>query len=626
MAAGSDERKQCQHLEDAHWAYCLMKTCLTCGHCYEDTDTACTRDGHGLLMPSRPGSRVIDGKYRLEKLLGRGGMGAVYAGVHVELERPTAIKLLLPNLVSDPQALERFKREARAAARLNHPNVAGTYDFGTIPGGESYIVMELLEGETLRDHIGASGPLPFGEAVLIARQVADGIESAHRGGIIHRDLKPSNIVVSRDHHGSPFVKVLDFGVAKLKEHSTTGGLDITRAGALVGTPRYMSPEQCADQKVDARSDVYSLGVMLYEMLTGRAPFDATSAMALALKHIKESPPPLEELRPDVPAALSRLVTWALAKDPAERPQTAAEFSRALHAAGEQMGLSSPVVSAATAAPPEVEQRPEVERRPEVGQSGDREAPATSAESDDRPSTPVKVARTPDPLPESVEDLPDRAPGAGWRKRLPLVLAMAVLFVVSAVGAALFLKWRNQSPTVSADANTHSADAPSPAPSQEAPVGGGAPSPEVEVTPTPAATLEKKEPARSPETDRRALQSALTAWVAATNSRDVKSQLNHYATRLDVFYLSRNVSREAVLREKRNTFGRASRVSITVADPSIEVGRDGLTAVMKFRKRYVIESGGKRQSGEVLQELQWSRARSDKSEWKITGERDLQVIR
>lgn len=616
-----------------------MKTCLTCGHCYEDTDTACARDGHSPLMPSRPGSRIIDGKYRLEKILGRGGMGAVYAGVHVELERPTAIKMLLPNLVSDPQALERFKREARAAARLNHPNVAGTYDFGTIPGGESYIVMELLEGETLREHLAASGALPFGEALLIARQVADGIESAHRGGIIHRDLKPSNIVVSRDHHGSPFVKVLDFGVAKLKEHSTTGGLDITRAGALVGTPRYMSPEQCADQKVDARSDVYSLGVILYEMLAGRAPFDAASAMALALKHIKESPPPLEELRPDVPTELARLVAWALAKDPAERPQTAAEFSRALLAAGEQAGLSTSLNSAAPAPLPvveqlpEVEQRPEVERRLEVEQRREREPPSTSRETDEPPSTPVTVVQTPvlppDPPPVSphvyAEDLTDRAHVAGWRRRLPLVLAMAVLFVVSAVGAALFLKWRNQSQTSRADVNAPSPEAPSPLPSQEARVGGDAQS-EAAATPSPASTPEKREPARSPETDRKALQSTLSAWVAATNSRDFRGQLSYYAPRLDVFYLSRNVSREAVLREKRNTFGRASRVSITVADPAIEVGRDGLTAVMKFRKRYVIETGGKRQSGEVLQELQWSRARSDKSEWKITGERDLQVIR
>ncbi|HYP54123.1 MAG TPA: serine/threonine-protein kinase, partial [Pyrinomonadaceae bacterium] len=178
-----------------------MKICPTCRHCYEDADAVCARDAaHAPLAPARPGTRLVADRYRLDRLLGRGGMGAVYAGTHVELERPAAIKLLLPDLVSDAQALERFRREARAAARLNHPNVADTYDYGILPGGEAYIVMELVEGQTLREYINASGSLDAGEAVTIARQVAAGIEVAHRNGIVHRDLKPSNIIHTRDHH------------------------------------------------------------------------------------------------------------------------------------------------------------------------------------------------------------------------------------------------------------------------------------------------------------------------------------------------------------------------------------------------------------------------------------------
>ena len=544
-------------------------------------------------------------------------MGAVYAGVHVELERPAAIKMLLPDLVSDPRALGRFKREARAAARLNHPNVAGTYDFGTLSGGESYIVMELVEGETLSEHLAAAGALPLREAVRIARQVADGVEAAHRGGIVHRDLKPSNIVVSRDHHGEPFVKVLDFGVAKLKGH-TTGRLDITHAGALVGTPRYMSPEQFADYEVDARSDIYSLGVILYEMIAGRAPFEAPSAPALALKHIKEAPPPLTQARPDVPDVLARLVARALAKDPAERPQTAAELSRELKAAEEHLG-SSPL-SFPQSPPADLQGR---ERDGEVMAAAPSPADApvgdgmfSAGHAEDLPPEPVPASRFDDGLPHPTHGSRRR----GW---LLLASAMAAVFLISAVVAVLFLKWRGVPPAAAHDTGAPPPAAPSPTPTAESRAAAGT-RPPTEISPTP--TPERRAAARAPEADKKALQAALTAWVAATNSRDVKRQLSYYAPRLEVFYLSRNVSRDTVLGEKSRTIGRAERVSINVGDPTVEFGRDGLTAVMSFRKRYVIESGGKRRSGEVVQELRWARTEPDGREWRITGERDIQVVR
>ena len=368
-----------------------MKLCPVCQRCYEDTDAVCSFD-NASLVSSRHGSRMITDKYRLDRLLGRGGMGAVYEATHIELERVVAVKLLLPDFTADVEALERFRREARAAARLNHPNVADTYDYGSLPDGGAYIVMELVEGQTLRERMNEGGALPFGEAIMVARQVAKGVAAAHRNGITHRDLKPSNIILTRDHDEHVLAKVVDFSVAKLKE-GTTSGTALTATGSLIGTPRYMAPEQCADNKTDERSDIYSLGVILYEMIAGRPPFDGPTTTAIAIKHIQEPPPPIEQLRPDVPVGLRNLIMQSLAKSPSERPQTAQEFGSRLDEAALELPAtitapqtsSSLSASGAQAEKAATQTNPQTtEHGPETGRTGEptREDPASTVPESD----------------------------------------------------------------------------------------------------------------------------------------------------------------------------------------------------------------------------------------------------
>jgi len=309
-----------------------MKVCPVCQLCYEDTDVTCEHEGHDGLVTARLGTRLIADKYRLDRLLARGGMGAVYAGTHVELDRPVAIKLLLPNLNADTQAFERFRREARAAARVKHQNVADIYDYGVLADDEAYIVMELVDGETLHERLRREGRLPIAEIVMISSQVAEGLEAAHHSGIIHRDLKPSNIILNQDAGGGTRVKIIDFGIAKISEQINAEDSTLTATGMLVGTPRYMAPEQSAGEVVGSAADVYSLGVMLYFMLAGRPPFTSTSFKQLVRDHQETPAPPLAQFAPELPPQVCDLVMSALAKDPAERPATAVQYAELLAAA------------------------------------------------------------------------------------------------------------------------------------------------------------------------------------------------------------------------------------------------------------------------------------------------------
>jgi eukaryotic-like serine/threonine-protein kinase len=266
--------------------------------------------------------RVLAGQFRIEELLGRGGMGNVYRGVQLSVDRPVAIKLISGDAPNQEELLQRFRREAEATARLSHPNTVRLFDFGVSEQRELYMVMELLSGSDLAAHLTQHGKLPLPGALLIARQVLQALSEAHALGIVHRDLKPGNIYLSRVQGGEMFAKVMDFGIAGIEAARDTHKLTLT--GTVVGTPAYMSPEQAQGKPVDGRSDLYSLGVMLFEMLTGRLPFEAETMVSLLLAHVTQPPPRLRDLQPDLPKlnGVQRLLDHLLAKEPEQRPPSA----------------------------------------------------------------------------------------------------------------------------------------------------------------------------------------------------------------------------------------------------------------------------------------------------------------
>jgi len=309
-----------------------MRTCPTCSQDFMPSQRLCPHDGSVLEDKLPPEERLcgltLAGKYRIEGFLRRGGMGAVYRATHVMLGKPVALKLIRPEIVTSPEVVRRFQREARAASLLSHPNIVTIYDLGQVEDGTLYLAMELCAGMSLKDLIVAEGPLAPRRAVRLCRAIAGALALAHKNRIVHRDLKPHNVMIARDAEGQETPKLLDFGIAKAVEPD---GATLTSTGMVLGTPRYLSPEQAQGLSVDGRSDLYSLGIIFYEMLVGRVPFDDPSVPSLLVKHMAEPPRPPSELRPDVPPAIESIILRLLEKDPACRFQSAEELSTALAA-------------------------------------------------------------------------------------------------------------------------------------------------------------------------------------------------------------------------------------------------------------------------------------------------------
>jgi eukaryotic-like serine/threonine-protein kinase len=404
-----------------------VKTCTSCGREYADDVRFCPNDGTTLRAQAGSdliGSVVAD-RYHISKKLGEGGMGAVYLGEHVKMGRKSAIKVIAQSMAEDADAIARFNREAANAARINHPNVCGIYDFGETDDGLIYLAMEFVEGQALTTVLDREGALAPKRAADILRQTADALQAAHDLGIVHRDLKPDNIMIAKGREGSDLVKVVDFGIAK----AVGGDADqkVTKTGLVVGTPEYMSPEQLSGDALDGRSDIYSLGLVLFRMLTGELPFQGPSSQEVMIKRLTDQPLRLNDVvaGANFPPSLQAAMDHALQRMPADRYTSAAQFGRDVTAAVAEMGNASSRIDSSAATQIFGSQKPTAVQLPETRVS----EPKASAHIPTKPTTP------PTPMPQPSRD---RQPPP---KKKPYVAVAAAVAAV-AIGGIGAMVWLN----------------------------------------------------------------------------------------------------------------------------------------------------------------------------------------
>jgi serine/threonine protein kinase len=317
-----------------------MKLCLICNfQTATDGQDICPRDGSSMVTVGEDPllGLVVEGRYRIESVIGQGSAGTVYKAIQELIGREVAIKVLHDYLVSDEEFIKRFRQEAKASSRLSHPNIITIYDFGVLPKtGRPYIAMDLLRGTPLSEMIADRGFLPMEEGIPILAQVCAALGEAHRQGVVHRDVKPENIVLVERSGQKMFPIVVDFGIARLVQEESDVA-KITRTGTVCGSPTYMSPEQCTSSKVDHRSDIYSVGIVIYETLTGTVPFMSDELAKVMAMHLTDPPTPLNKVRPDLqfPEMLERVVAKTLSKSPDDRFQDMDDLASAITEASKQ---------------------------------------------------------------------------------------------------------------------------------------------------------------------------------------------------------------------------------------------------------------------------------------------------
>lgn len=472
-----------------------MKACPKCGTEYPDANTLCPIDGVALEKTDDSLlGQVLAGKYRVDERLSAGGMGTVYRGTHVLMDKTVAIKVLRPSLAADEKIVARFSREARAASRISHPHALSVTDFGEAENGVVFLVMEYLSGKTLKEIIREEGPMALPRAVEILRQVGGALDAAHAEGVVHRDLKSDNIMLLSS-SGTDYAKVLDFGIAKIKERDGEYDPALTAPDLVIGTPQYMSPEQCSQAPdIDARSDIYSLGIILYEMLVGHVPFTGPSPTAIMMKHLQETAPSVLSERTDVSAAVGIVVARALEKLPENRYETVGDLVEdfTIAAGMESIGAGLPQNT-----------RPNLTTSTAVPDAIDDPDEQTLVRS--RFTTPMAKPPLAIPIPSpGPNQMP--APAASfnpWKILIPSMVGLLVLFGV------IFAFTRNSAPTtetpptstLAADPNGQPVEAASPPTgAPEAGIStGGVTNPNDQPSPSPSAS-----PSPSPSPDSNAV--------------------------------------------------------------------------------------------------------------------------
>jgi serine/threonine-protein kinase len=398
-----------------------MKYCTVCKSKFDDSISFCPTDGEVLEDdPSSIVGTVLDGQYKIESLLGKGGMGAVYLARHILLGDRVAIKILPPEVRNNAEWLRRFRREGQAARRFRHPNAVTVYDLRTAADGTIYMVMEYVEGKTLDQELKSRGRFTADEAFQILEPIMSVLNTAHEMGVVHRDLKPENIMIGSGQSGShSSVKLLDLGIAKMREIAgaeTTGTTELTMAGQVLGTPYYMSPEQWGEisrdgnPEIDGRTDIYSLGLVIYQLITGHRPYSATTLHELRREHVSVTPPPLSEKMPDVPRPFSDAVTRAIAKDRGDRQATAGELATQLRASLD----GSPTQSKADRTLPELP-------HPESSWAHTQQSPGGKTQSDVNAETILTVESQPTSPPSVPRPVPPAEVAAAVAAGMPEVV-------------------------------------------------------------------------------------------------------------------------------------------------------------------------------------------------------------